>query len=164
MKNLLVLRHAKSSWENSELSDFERPLNQRGLEAIPLIGQEIYRMNLDVDLILSSPAKRAKQTAVLVKESGGITCKIQYEDNIYEASVMKLLHIIAEIEDKLSRVLLVGHNPGLEELIRVLTGNTQVMPTATLAKLDLNIEKWLEVKANCGKLDFAVTPKELQRK
>ena len=163
MKNLLVLRHAKSSWENAELSDFERPLNKRGLETIQIIGQEFFRLNLPTDLILSSPAKRAKQTAVLVKESGGIAGEIKYADGIYEASVMKLLHIVSEIDDKFNHVLLVGHNPGLEELIRVLTGNIQVMPTATLAKLDLDIETWLEITANCGKLDFAITPKELKK-
>jgi phosphohistidine phosphatase len=163
MKNLLVLRHAKSSWENAELSDFERPLNKRGLETIQIIGRELFRLNLQIDLILSSPAKRAKQTAILVKESGGTACEITYEDGIYEASVMKLLHIISEIDDKFNHVLLVGHNPGLEELIRVLSGKLQVMPTATLAKLDLDIETWAEITAECGNLDFAITPRELQR-
>jgi phosphohistidine phosphatase len=163
MKNLLVLRHAKSGWENADLSDFDRPLNKRGLEAIQLIGQEMYNLNLNIDFVLSSPAKRAKQTAILVKESGGITCEIEYEDGIYEASVMKLMHIATGIDDKFNSVLLVGHNPGFEELIRVLTGKTQVMPTATLAKIDLDIESWSEIAANCGKLDFAITPRELKK-
>ena len=163
MKNLLVLRHAKSSWENAELSDFERPLNKRGLETIQVIGQEFFRLNLQIDLILSSPAKRAKQTAILVKESGGLACEICYEDGIYEASVMKLSHIISKIDDKYNHVLLVGHNPGLEELIRVISGKTQVMPTATLVKLDLEIESWSKISAKCGKLDFAITPSELKK-
>jgi phosphohistidine phosphatase len=163
MKNLLVLRHAKSSWENAELSDFDRPLNKRGLETIQMIGQEMYNLNLNIDFVLSSPAKRAKQTAILVKESGGITCEIQYADGIYEASAMKLMHIVSEIDDKFSSVLLVGHNPGFEELIRVLTGKIQVMPTATLAKIDLEIENWSKITANCGTLDFALTPRELKK-
>lgn len=163
MKSLFVLRHAKSSWENSELSDFERPLNKRGFETIQLIGQEIFRLHLDIDFVLSSPAKRAKQTAILVKESGGIACEINYEDAIYEASVMKLLHIVGEIDDKYNSVLLVGHNPGFEELIRVLTDKIQVMPTATLAKLDLDIESWSKVELKCGILDFAITPRELKK-
>jgi phosphohistidine phosphatase len=163
MKNLLVLRHAKSSWENTELSDFDRPLNKRGLESIQMIGQEMYGLNLDIDFVLSSPAKRAKQTAILAKESGGISCEIQYEDGIYEASVMKLMHIVSEINYKFDSVLLVGHNPGFEELIRVLTGKIQVMPTATLAKINLDIESWSKIAANCGTLDFAITPKELKK-
>ncbi len=163
MKHLLVLRHAKSSWENTELSDFDRPLNKRGLESIQLIGQEMYNLNLNIDFVLSSSAKRAKQTAILVKESGGIICEIQYEDGIYEASVMKLLHIVSEINNKFKSVLLVGHNPGFEELIRVLTGKIQVMPTATLAKIDLEIENWSEITSNCGTLDFALTPRELKK-
>jgi phosphohistidine phosphatase len=163
MKSLLVLRHAKSSWENAELSDFERPLNKRGLEAAQLIGQEMFRLNLNIEIVLSSPAKRAKQTAILVKESCEIKREIRFEDGIYEASVMKLLHIVSEIDDKFSSVLLVGHNPGLEELIRVLTEKAQVMPTATLAKLDLEIESWAKITAKCGVLDFAITPRELKK-
>jgi phosphohistidine phosphatase len=163
MKNLLVLRHAKSSWENTALSDFDRPLNARGLETIQLIGQEMYSLNLNIDFVLSSPAKRAKQTAILAKESGGISCEINYDEKIYEASAMRLLHIVSEIDDKFESVLLVGHNPGLEELIRVLTGKIQVMPTATLAKNGLNIEKWTEITSNCGKLDFAITPRQLMK-
>jgi phosphohistidine phosphatase len=163
MKSLLVLRHAKSSWENAELSDFERPLNKRGLEAAQLIGQEMFRLNLNIEIVLSSPAKRAKQTAILVKESCEIKREIRFEDGIYEASVMKLLHIVSEIDDKISSVLLVGHNPGLEELIRVLTEKAQVMPTATLAKLDLEIESWAKITAKCGVLDFAITPRELKK-
>jgi phosphohistidine phosphatase len=163
MKSLLVLRHAKSSWENAELSDFERPLNKRGLEAAQLIGQEMFRLSLNIDAVLSSPAKRAKQTAILVKESCEIKREIQFEDGIYEASVMKLLHIVSEIDDKFDAILLVGHNPGLEELIRVLTEKIQVMPTATLAKIDLEIESWAKITAKCGVLDFAITPRELKK-
>ncbi len=163
MKSLLVLRHAKSSWENAELSDFERPLNKRGLEAAQLIGQEMFRLSLNIDAVLSSPAKRAKQTAILVKESCEIKREIQFEDGIYEASVMKLLHIISGIDDKFDAILLVGHNPGLEELIRVLTEKIQVMPTATLAKIDLEIESWANITTTCGVLDFAITPRELKK-
>jgi phosphohistidine phosphatase len=162
MKSLLILRHAKSSWENAALSDFERPLNSRGLESIQLIGHELYNLEIKPDLVLSSPAKRAKQTAILVKESGGFECEIKYQDKIYEASVRSLLNLVSEIDDKSDTVLIVGHNPGLEELIRVLTGKIQVLPTATFVKLELDIENWSQTDSNCGNLAFAITPKELK--
>lgn len=160
MKILLLLRHAKSSWENSDLADFDRPLNSRGLEAAPLAGNFIYDSKLQTDLILSSPAKRAKQTAVLVKETGQIPAKIRYDEKIYEASPPALLQILSEQEDKNEKVLLVGHNPGLEELIKTLTGESVIMETAALAKIILQIEKWKDISANCGQLEFVWLPEK----
>ncbi|MGI9035726.1 MAG: SixA phosphatase family protein [Pyrinomonadaceae bacterium] len=154
MKTLLLLRHAKSSWENADLADFDRPLNSRGLEAAPLAGNIIYDRNLQTDLILSSPAKRAKQTAVLVKETGQIASKIQYEEKIYEASPLTLLSVLAEQDDKNEKILLIGHNPGLEDLVKVLTGEAATMQTATLAKINLEIENWKDISPNCGALEF----------
>lgn len=158
MKTLLLLRHAKSSWENADLADFDRPLNSRGLEAAPLVGGIIYDRQLQPDLILSSPAKRAKQTAVLVKETGQIAAKIRYEEKIYEASPSALLQILSEQEDRNEKILLVGHNPGLEGLIKVLTGETTAMATAALAKINLNIEEWKDISASCGQLEFLARP------
>lgn len=160
MKTLLILRHAKSSWDNPELSDFDRPLNSRGLEAAPVMGGVIYKKNLQPDLIISSPAKRAKQTAILIKETAQIDVSINYEERIYEASPISLLHVIGDAEDRYERILLVGHNPGLEGFIKILTGEIQSMPTAALAKIDLNIDSWDEITANCGKLDFLLRPRD----
>ncbi|MGI8469624.1 MAG: SixA phosphatase family protein [Pyrinomonadaceae bacterium] len=164
MKTLLLLRHAKSSWEKSDLADFDRPLNSRGLAAAPLAGNIIYDRHLQLDLILSSPAKRAKQTAVLVKETGQITVKIQYEEKIYEASPLSLLSILAEQSDKNESILLVGHNPGLEGLIKVLTGKTATVQTATLAKINLKIENWQGISPNCGELEFVARAEEETKK
>ncbi len=159
MKTLLILRHAKSSWDNLQMSDFERPLNARGLEAAPFIGKIIYDKKLQPDLVLSSPAKRAKQTAILIKQSAQISANIKYEQKIYEASPLILVEIISEIDDNFALILLVGHNPGLESLVRILAGQLQPMPTAALAKINLNIEKWADIKADCGNLEFLITPK-----
>lgn len=160
MKTLLILRHAKSSWDNPDSSDFDRPLNSRGLEAVPLMGNVIYQKNLQPEIIISSPAKRAKQTAILIKETAQIEAKIRYEDGIYEASPLRLLQIVSEVEDKNGMILIVGHNPGLESFIKMLTGEIQSMPTAAFAKIDMQIDCWSDIAADCGRLDFLVRPKD----
>src|SRR4051812_38668436 len=100
MKTLLILRHAKSNWDYPDLSDFERPLNSRGMEAAPVMGNVIYKHRFKPDLIISSPAKRAKQTAILIKETAEISSSIKYEEKIYEASPLNLMNITSEIDDK----------------------------------------------------------------
>lgn len=160
MKTLLILRHAKSSWDNPDLADFDRPLNSRGLEAAPLMGNVIYKNDLQPQIILSSPAKRAKQTAILIKETARIEGKINFAEDIYEASPLKLLHVVSEIDDKNETVLLVGHNPGLEGFVKMLTGEIHAIPTAALIKIDLNIESWKDTAANCGKVNLFVRPKD----
>ncbi|MEP6902639.1 MAG: histidine phosphatase family protein [Actinomycetota bacterium] len=164
MKTLFVLRHAKSSWENSDLSDFERPLNSRGLDAARFIGGLIYKRNLQPQIIISSPAKRAKQTAVLVKELAEISKPITFDERIYEASPLTLFNLISEFDEKHESVLLVGHNPGFENLVRMLTGETVSLPTAGLAKINLNIESWHELNADSNKLEFLIRPKEEMKK
>ncbi len=86
MKTLFILRHAKSSWDNADSADFDRPLNKRGLETAPLVGETIRRNNFQIDSIISSPAKRAEQTAILVREAAQIKAEILFNDRIYEAS------------------------------------------------------------------------------
>lgn len=160
MKTLLILRHAKSSWDNPDIADFDRPLNSRGLEAAPIMGGVLYKNNLQPQKILSSPAKRAKQTAILIKETAQIEGKINYVEGIYEASPLKLLNIVSEVEDKIDSILLVGHNPGLEGFIKMLTGESYEMATAALIKIDLNIENWYDITANRGKVSLFVRPKD----
>lgn len=160
MKTLLILRHAKSSWDNAELSDFERPLNQRGLEAAPLMGNVISKNNLQPQIILSSPAERAKQTAILIKKAARLESEINYVEEIYEASPLRLLNVVSQTDDENEMVLVVGHNPGLEGFIKMLTEESYTMPTAALAKIDLNVKSWSEVGSNCGKVDLFIRPKD----
>ncbi len=142
------------------MADFDRPLNERGLEAAPLMGHMIYENQFQPDLIISSPAKRAKQTAVLVRASAQLESKIQYDEKIYEASPRRLLQIVSEQSDKLESLMLVGHNPGSEELLKTLTGELRPMATANLAVVDLQIENWSEIDANCGTLRVLISPKD----
>jgi phosphohistidine phosphatase len=164
MKTLFVLRHAKSNWDNPDLSDFERPLNSRGLDAARFIGGLIYERKLAPQIIISSPAKRAKQTAVLVKELAEISKPIVFDERIYEASPRTLFNLIREFDEKHESVLLVGHNPGFEDLVRMLTGKTVSMPTAALAKINLDIESWHELDAASNELEFLIRPKEEMKK
>ena len=161
MKTLYILRHAKSSWDDSSLSDFERPLNERGFKAAPLMGEMMRKNGFVPEIIVCSTAKRAEQTAKLVKESAEFEAEINFEAAIYEASPMTLLHIVSEIDDEFNSALIVGHNPGFENLVRILTEKSETMPTAALAVVDLEIESWNETNAERGNLREFVRPKDL---
>lgn len=160
MKTLFILRHAKSSWDDFNLSDFDRPLNKRGLKTAPLMGKKMYENFFQPAIIVSSPAKRAKQTAILVKELAQIPREIKYDERVYEASPLRLLKIISELDKRYDSAMIVGHNPGLEALLKTLTGEIKSMPTAALAVIDLNIENWHETAADCGKLRILIRPKD----
>src|SRR5258708_22429142 len=112
MKTLLLLRHAKSSWKEQAVKDFDRPLNQRGLKAAPSVGRLMRKRKLQPDLVLSSPAERARQTTQLVLESAGLKTELRYDERIYEATGMRLFEIVAQIEDHANMVLLVGNTHG----------------------------------------------------
>lgn len=164
MKTLFVLRHAKSSWDFPHLSDFERPLNKRGNKTAPFMGELMARKDFSPDVILSSPAHRAKRTSELVHESAGLDAEILFDEKIYASSTHRLLYIISEIDNAHSSAMIVGHNPGFEGIVRVLSGEYQRMPTAALAVIDLDIKNWNEVKQMCGSLREVLRPKEERRK
>lgn len=160
MKNLFIMRHAKSSWDDASLPDFDRPLNSRGLSAAPFMGELMARNSLLPRMIISSPAKRAMETSMLVKESLGLNCDLCYDERIYEAQPITLHTVVSEIQQELSSALLVGHNPGIERFIRYLTGRLEPMPTAALAVVGLAIASWSDVTGDCGKLLALYRPKE----
>lgn len=160
MKTLYLLRHAKSSWDEPGLADFDRPLNERGLRTAPFMGEVIKNNNLPVDLILSSPARRASQTAQMVKAAGGLPAEIQFEDGIYEASPLRLIQIVSDLDDRFDSVMLVGHNPGFEDLVRFLSGSLHPMPTAALAVIDLEHRSWRDLHPDFCSLRLLIRPKE----
>jgi len=162
MKTLLLLRHAKSSWKGPDVKDFDRRLNQRGLKTAPLVGKLIRKRKLEPDLVLSSPAERARQTTTLVLESARLEVEVRYDERIYEASAARLFEIVSQIEDTVSVAMLVGHNPGFEELLEVLTGAAHRLPTAALACIELDIDKWNKLRAGSGRLEWLVKPKKHQ--
>jgi phosphohistidine phosphatase len=162
MKQLFLLRHAKSSWDDLNLDDFDRPLNDRGKKAAPLMGKVIRERKLKPDLILCSPSKRTKQTIKLVSEAAEFKTKVAFEERIYEASSAQLLEVLKEQGGKSDAILLVGHNPGMADLLTTLTGALEPFPTAALAAIDLDIEKWKAITGSAGKLRWIVRPKELK--
>src|SRR5262249_26991907 len=112
MKVLYLLRHAKSNWDDPDVDDFDRVLNNRGEKAAPLMGEQIRRRDVRPDLILCSPAKRAEQTAALALESAEIETEPLFDERIYLASASTLLSILSERAEKVDSVMLIGHNPG----------------------------------------------------
>lgn len=163
MKTLLMLRHAKSSWDDANLADFDRPLNDRGRTAAPFMGELMARKGLVPDIVVSSPAKRAVQTADLVKKGAKADYRIHYDERIYEASLGTLRQVVSEIEDEHESAMLVGHNPGFEGLVRLLTGQIEPMPTAALAVINLKIDHWADVAVGSGELVDLFRPKEEMR-
>ncbi len=162
MKTLLLLRHAKSSWKNTSVKDFDRPLNQRGLKAAPAIGRLMRKRKLQPELVLSSPAERARQTTQLVLEAAGLKTEVRYDERIYEASAARLFEIVSQIDEEAGMVMMVGHNPGFEELLEALSGEARSLSTAALACIELDIERWSKVRAGENQLAWLVRPKELK--
>ena len=161
MKTLLLLRHAKSSWDHPSLKDFDRPLNDRGTKAAPKMGAFMRRRKLKPDIILSSPAIRAKETIELVSESAGFP-HIDFEPAIYEATAERLLQIISRLDDQAKTAMLVGHNPGFDDLLAALTGDHRHLSTAALACLEFDVATWRDVVCASGKLVWLARPKDLK--
>ncbi len=161
MKTLYLLRHAKSSWDNSGLSDFERPLNDRGFATAPLMGNALRESDFIPELIISSPAKRARQTAELVKDAAKIEGELTFDGRIYAAGTSELVAVVSEADDGVKSLMLVGHNPGFENMVSVLTGKYETMPTASVAVIDIEIKNWSQISPECGILRDLLRPKEL---
>lgn len=164
MKTLFLLRHAKSSWNDPGLGDFDRPLNDRGRKAAELVGKYIAKQNVNIDLVICSPAVRARQTIELVLRAAKRSPELRFDQRVYEAGPTRLLEITSQIEDDRKSVLLVGHNPGMEELLGLLIGVEQHMPTAALAKVVLDSKKWDKIEAEKGVLESFVRARELKPK
>ena len=161
MKTLLLLRHAKSSWDDPTLRDFDRPLSARGKRDAPRIGKALEERGPLPDVILSSPAARAKETIEAVIQSAHITISPRFDESIYGASSSELIGVIRRLPAESSCALLVGHNPGFEDTVSRLTGATERMPTAALACIEFQTEDWQDVEDGQGKLLWLLTPKQL---
>ncbi|HEU4508152.1 MAG TPA: histidine phosphatase family protein [Pyrinomonadaceae bacterium] len=159
MKTLYLLRHAKSSWNDSSLRDFDRPLNERGKADAPVIGKHLASENLSHPLVICSPAVRTRETAELVLTNANLHVEPRFDDRIYEASLRDLLQVVSDLDDEKQTAILIGHNPGFEELLSFLTGETRPMPTCALAKVVFDVVSWKDIKANDGTLESFVTPK-----
>jgi phosphohistidine phosphatase len=170
MLTLSLFRHAKSSWADARLKDFERPLNERGEDAAPRMGAFMARRGIVPDLILCSSAVRTRQTLDLVRPHLRGSPKILYEDALYLAAPSVLLKHIAKVPAKVRHVMVVGHDPGLHTLAQELSGSgrhedlealAEKFPTAGLAVIVFAVRQWTEVKRGGGRLELFVVPKRL---
>lgn len=161
MRTLLVLRHAKSSWDHSELADHDRPLNKRGMRAAPRMGRLLAEQDLIPDLILSSTAARARTTAELVADACGSPPAIDYLPSLYGAGPEEYLEAASEAGCDDERIMVVGHNPGIELLVALVAGVRERMPTAALAHIELDIDGWEDAMEARGRLIGLWRPKEL---
>lgn len=161
MRSLLLMRHAKSSWKQDGLTDFDRPLNDRGRRDAPVMAQRLAEFNLQPDLLICSTAVRAQETADLVIKSLSFTGPIRREERLYLAHPRTIISVVSQLETDVSRILLIAHNPGLEELTSALSGAPRHMPTAAIAFFELPIDDWDELPklARAPLTDFW-TPKD----
>jgi phosphohistidine phosphatase len=162
MKSVLTLRHAKSSWKNPELSDHDRPLNKRGKSDALRMGKLLQNENLTPDAIISSDAVRARDTAQTVAKNFGYKWQITLNSYLYAAGSEAYSEVLHKLSDHYKRVLVVCHNPGLEELVEMFTGESQIMPTCTLTHMKFSFDSWIELdyKTN-GELAGIWQPRDL---
>ncbi|MGB6018878.1 MAG: histidine phosphatase family protein [Sulfurimonadaceae bacterium] len=145
MKTLLILRHAKSSWKEAHFSDHDRPLNKRGQSDALKMGRLLREKELTPKLIICSTAKRARETVELVREACGYEDEIRFSEELYLAEPEAYIQALNELDDTYDRVMVVGHNPDLEELLELLTGEEHILPTAALVQVVLPIQTWREL-------------------
>lgn len=164
MKHLLLMRHAKSSWKHTGLADHDRPLNARGKRDAPRMGTYLRSKELVPERILSSTAKRALKTAELVADACGYAGNIFQSRSLYAASPDEIVELLDKLPHDIGIALFVGHNPEIEELVDMLTGEAARMPTAAVAVIELPGDDWSVLDAvEDGKLVAVWRPKELWR-
>lgn len=162
MKTLLLLRHAKSSWDDESLDDHERPLNPRGKRDAPRIGQLLRQRDLLPELILCSTAVRARQTLNRVCRAAEYEGEPLLCDDLYLAPPDAYVGTLRGVDEPVDRVMVIGHNPGLESLLTHLTGEVEHFPTAGLAVIELPIARWQDLRLSAaGRLVDFFRPKEL---
>lgn len=161
MKTLFLLRHAKAVPGIKGLADVDRSLTELGESQAQRLGKHFKKHAPDLDLVLSSTALRARQTTEIFLKAAECLTEVRYDQRIYEAGRQQLIELVSGIEEEKNRVLLVGHNPGFEELLQRLTGRFDAMSTCTLAKIDFSVSEWTKAADLKGHLDRLVKPDEL---
>ncbi|WP_157006957.1 SixA phosphatase family protein [Agromyces laixinhei] len=147
MKTLVLMRHAKSSWDSPGLADHDRPLNERGREDAPRMGRRLMERGIEPAVIITSTAERARSTAALVAGELGIpTERIVADERLYAASVDTMLRVIRSLDDRLECAMLVGHNPEMTDLATRFSRTIEAMPTAAIAVFSLEAASWADVR------------------
>ena len=170
MKRLLCLRHAKSSWDDPALDDHDRPLAPRGHRAAPIVGKYIEQHGLIPDKVLCSSARRARETLDLASAPWPVQPRKEIDRGLYLTGVEATLAILGRSDDRLDTILLVGHNPDMEQLVAMVAKRgdsagrkalARKYPTAALAVIDLPLDHWADVAPGTGILERFVIPKDL---
>ncbi len=162
MKTLYIIRHAKSSWDSSAKSDFDRPLNKRGLRDAPMMGRVLKQKSIKPDFIISSTAKRAKKTALIIAEQIGYKeSDIIFDGDLYLASANEILEIIQNVSDKVDSLFVIAHNPGMTDFINHFSDTfIDNLPTAGIFSMEFDMDDWKDIKSNSAKNCFFDYPKK----
>ncbi|MEO3998723.1 histidine phosphatase family protein [Mesorhizobium sp. CAU 1732] len=169
-KTLLLLRHAKSSWDDKSLADFDRPLSSRGRKAAPAIGAEMARRGWFPNMAIVSPARRTRETWDLVRGEISGNVIVNYDASIYEADADVILDVIRATPEQVGTLLVVGHNPGMEDLAGIIAGATsdvsaraslsEKFPTGGLARFSIHAG-WHELHGDSATLTDFITPRSV---
>ena len=163
MKKLFIVRHAKSSWDFPELSDYDRPLNKRGKKNAPEMGRRLATRNIKPDALVTSPAKRAAATARRIAEEISFPLqRIKKEPQLYHGSTNGMIEVIKAIKSDVDILMIFGHNPGLTDLANQLTGSDIYnIPTSGVVEIDFEISSWKDLELIVGKLVSFDFPKKI---
>jgi len=164
VKTLYIIRHAKSSWDDPGLDDYDRPLNERGKRDAPRMGKRLKEREIYASLMISSPAKRAFSTAKrIAKTLGYAEGGIKTEKKLYHAGEEQILSVVKKLDDKFDVVMLYGHNPGLTEFVNAFMADNDLVidniPTAGIVAFEINVDHWKDSAWKKGKLVFFDFPK-----
>ncbi len=162
MKKLCIIRHAKSSWDEEHLSDFERPLSKRGKNDAPFMGKVLKEKGIHPDIILSSPAKRARKTALAIAAEVNFEKAITFEPSIYEADAKTLLALLTSLHKKYNTVFLVGHNPSLNDLAAHFLEFNENIVTCGIVEIDFTCKKWSDINPLNARLVSFIYPKQFR--
>jgi phosphohistidine phosphatase len=160
VKYLLIIRHAKSSWDSASLSDFERPLNERGKKDAATMAKRLHKQKITIDAFISSPAKRAKKTAEVFAQELGVD-NIIFAEDLYHASVSFLYEVIKRTDDKFNAVAIFSHNPGITEFVNTLTDTirTDNVPTTGIFAVKAPVDNWKDFESAGKEFWFYDYPK-----
>ena len=168
MRSVILLRHGKSSWADSTLTDFDRPLAPRGKRASKHIATYMRKKGIRPTLVLCSPARRTRETLETIKPALGKACSIEFVPELYAASAHELLEQLQCVRDSIGAVMLIGHNPGLQQLARLLASRgtdlaklEEKFPTGSLATLSVGSDSWGGLRPGDAKLVDYVVPRDL---
>jgi len=167
MKKIYLLRHVKSDWSQPGAKDFDRVLNDRGFRDAPVMAEFIQKViPLNETLIVSSPAKRTRQTLEPLEKKYSGELNIRFDENLYESGIIAYLKVLRSLPDTCQSVLLVGHNPSIQDTVEFITAGENAygmieVPTGTLISIEVPVVDWKWIQPSSGVLRWMVHPKML---